>query len=48
MHIPPKEFWNMGFIELSYAIEGFQEFNGAKETPMQKDELQDMMEVYPD
>ena len=38
----------MGFIELSYAIEGFQEFNGAKETPMQKDELQDMMEVYPD
>ena len=38
----------MGFIELSYAIEGFQEFHGAKEPPMQKDELQDMMEVYPD
>jgi hypothetical protein len=48
MHIPPKEFWNMSFIELSFAIQGFQEFNGAKPPPMQSDELQEMMEVYPD
>ena len=38
----------MGFVELSLAIQGFQEFNGAKEPPMQSDELHEMMEVYPD
>lgn len=38
----------MSFIELSFAIQGFQEFNGAKPPPMQVDELKEMMEVYPD
>lgn len=38
----------MSLIELNLAIEGFQEFNGAKEAPMQSDDLKELMEVYPD
>jgi uncharacterized phage protein (TIGR02216 family) len=48
LHIPPTEFWNMSFVELTLAIHGFQEFNGAKEAPMQSDDLKELMEVYPD
>tara|TARA_R110000823_G_scaffold236254_2_gene361955 strand:+ start:349 stop:498 length:150 start_codon:yes stop_codon:yes gene_type:complete len=48
LHIPPTEFWNMSLIELTEAINGFQEFNGGKEAPMQQDDLKEMMEVYPD
>lgn len=38
----------MSLKELNLAIEGFQEFNGGKESPMQQDDLKEMMEVYPD
>ena len=48
LHFPPTEFWNMSLTEINLAIQGFQEFNGAKEPPMQSDDLKDMMEVYPD
>ncbi len=47
--ISPSEFWNMSIPEITSAIEGFMEFNGAdKEPPMQKNELNDLMELYPD
>jgi len=48
LHIPPKEFWDMSLIELNLAIDGFQEFNGGKQAPMQQDDLKEIMEVYPD
>lgn len=48
LHIPPTEFWNMSLTEINLAIRGFQELNGAKEAPMQSDDLKDLMEVYPD
>jgi hypothetical protein len=47
--IQPSEYWNMGMPELYAAIEGFMEFNGAKEEePFGKKELKEMMELYPD
>ena len=47
--IPPSEYWNMGLPELYAAIDGFMEFNGAKDdAPLGKDELKEMMELYPD
>lgn len=47
--ISPSEFWNMSVPEVTAAIEGFMEFNGANtDQPMQKDELKDLMELYPD
>ncbi len=45
----PSEFWNLSIPEIHSAIDGFIEFNGGeKETPMQKDELKELMELYPD
>lgn len=45
----PSEFWNLSIPEIHLAIDGFIEFNGGeKETPMQKDELKELMELYPD
>ena len=38
----------MSLIELNLAIDGFREFNGSKDTPMQSDDLKELMEVYPD
>ena len=47
--IPPEQFWNMGLPELYLAIEGYMEFNSSqKDKPMNKDELEDLMELYPD
>ena len=50
LHIPPNQFWDMSLQELYHAIDGFQEFNGSKQKshPMTKDELQELMELYPD
>lgn len=49
MGMQPSEFWNSSLIEIHTAIEGFIEFNGSeKEPPMQKDELKELMELYPD
>lgn len=45
----PSEFWNLSVIEVHLAIEGFKEFNGAeKQKPMTSDELDNLMELYPD
>ena len=43
------EFWNMTMIEFVSACEGFSTFHSSPSTePMTKDELQDLMERYPD
>tara|TARA_R100000426_G_scaffold19508_1_gene16951 strand:- start:177 stop:347 length:171 start_codon:yes stop_codon:yes gene_type:complete len=45
----PSEFWNATVIEIHCAIDGFTEFHtGNQPTPMTKDELNDLMERYPD
>ena len=45
----PSEFWNCSVIEINFAIEGFMEFNTTpQDTPMQKDELKELMELNPD
>ena len=47
--LQPSEFWQMSVIEIHLAIEGFTEFNGAeKEKPMTNEELENLMELYPD
>ena len=49
MGMQPTEFWNSSPIEIHAAIHGFQEFNGVENNqPMTKDELQNLMELYPD
>lgn len=46
----PTEFWNSSPKEIHAAIEGFKEFHsgGKDSTPMSKNELKDLMELYPD
>jgi|TARA_B110000285_G_scaffold124417_1_gene140433 uncharacterized phage protein (TIGR02216 family) len=48
--ISPSEFWNMSPVEIYSAIAGFQEFNGASDSssPMDRDRLSELMELYPD
>ena len=48
--LPPSEFWNMSPVEVYSAISGFSEFNtaGDKEEPMRRNELERLMELYPD
>lgn len=49
MGLPPESFWNMSLTEINLAIDGFKEFSVSKEsTPMGKDELVELMELYPD
>ncbi len=45
----PATFWNLSLSELNLAIEGFREFHGGnKQKPMSKDDLKELMEIYPD
>ena len=49
MQIRPRDFWDMSFKEFVLAIEGFVEFHsGGKPPPLQRDELESLMERYPD
>ena len=49
MLIHPNVFWDMSFPEFYAAIEGFTEFHsGGEPPPLTKDELEDLMERYPD
>ena len=49
LRMTPNEFWNLTMIEFVCACEGFSKFHGGQsDTPMTKDELQDLMERYPD
>ena len=45
----PDEFWNMTMMEFSCACEGFGKFHSNQSNaPMTKEELNDLMERYPD
>ena len=47
--MPPTEFWNLSPIEMYQAMKGFKKFNATeKEKPMTNDELENLMELYPD
>tara|TARA_E500000318_G_C3487079_1_gene182795 strand:+ start:446 stop:595 length:150 start_codon:yes stop_codon:yes gene_type:complete len=49
MGMASGEFWNLSFYEFYRAIEGFAEFHGGgKPPPLSRDELEDLMERYPD
>lgn len=49
MRIDPKVFWDMSFPELYAAFEGFAEFHsGGKPPPLRQNELEELMELYPD
>lgn len=49
MAMPPHIFWDMSFPEFYAAITGFTEFHSdGTPPPMTKDELEDLMERYPD
>ena len=47
--ISPLEFWELSPIEIYMAIAGFKEFHTAEEkTPLDRDELERLMELHPD
>lgn len=49
MRMTSSEFWGLSLFELIQAIDGFSEFHsGGKPPPLSKDELEDLMERYPD
>jgi uncharacterized phage protein (TIGR02216 family) len=49
MRMTSEEFWNISLKEFLLAVEGFIEFNSdGKPPPMKKDELEELMERYPD
>ena len=49
MRMTSDEFWGLSIQEFFLASEGFSEFHSSgKPPPMQKDELEDLMERYPD
>lgn len=49
INLSPTDFWNMSPIEIYMAIEGFVEFNGGeKDKPLTSEELENLMELYPD
>ena len=49
MQMSPDVFWNMSIQEFNCAVDGFAEFHsGGEPPPLRKDELEDLMERYPD
>ena len=49
MRLSPNDFWNMSIYEFYSALEGFKEFNtDQSKKPLSNDELQNLMERYPD
>ena len=47
--IPPESFWDMSPKEVYKTVSGFSEYSGnSKEEPMSRNELEDLMELYPD
>ena len=45
----PSEFWNLSPREMWETIKGFKQFHAAtKEEPMSNEELENLMELYPD
>jgi hypothetical protein len=44
-----KDFWSLSLHEFYMAIDGFAEFHsGGKPPPLNRNELNDLMERYPD
>tara|TARA_Y100001938_G_scaffold148814_1_gene233607 strand:+ start:386 stop:556 length:171 start_codon:yes stop_codon:yes gene_type:complete len=49
MQMSPKVFWDLAPREMYAAIKGFQKFHGSEpQRPMTNDELEKLMELYPD
>tara|TARA_R110000868_G_scaffold159664_1_gene388655 strand:- start:286 stop:456 length:171 start_codon:yes stop_codon:yes gene_type:complete len=49
MMMSSNEFWSMSLTEFFLAAEGFVEFNSnGKAEPLSRDELNELMERYPD
>jgi uncharacterized phage protein (TIGR02216 family) len=49
MAMRPKDFWDLSPSEMYAAIRGFKEFHTTEsEQPMTKNELEELMELYPD
>jgi uncharacterized phage protein (TIGR02216 family) len=50
MQMRPDDFWNLSPRELWLALSGFKQFHSSSESnaPMRKDELDNLMELYPD
>lgn len=49
MQMSANDFWEMSLFEFYAALNGFAEFHaGGKPPPLAKDELEDLMERYPD
>ena len=49
MNMRPIDFWNLSPREMYLAISGFKKFHAAEqEKPMDRAELDDLMELYPD
>ncbi len=49
LQMRPKDFWDLSTHEFYRALDGFTSFHSAKKTaPMGKDELEELMERYPD
>ena len=49
MGLSPEVFWNMSLNEFYSALEGFKNFHsGSADEPMSRDELEELMERYPD
>lgn len=44
-----EQFWSMSFQEFLLAVDGFAEFHsGGTPPPLQRNELEELMELYPD
>lgn len=49
MRMTSSEFWGLSLQEFYLAVDGFSEFHGGnKSAPLGRDELEDLMERYPD
>lgn len=49
MGMQPSEFWNLSPREMWEAIKGFKQFHATtKDEPMTNEELENLMELYPD
>ena len=49
IRMSPNDFWSLSPREMYSAVKGFLEFNTVqKEEPLNRDELEDLMELYPD
>ena len=48
MQMRPKDFWELSPVEMYSAIKGFRRFHASEPDTMSRDELTELMELYPD